>query len=130
MNSQVKVAVRSRRRWAWPVVGFILAVSLGVIAYMLAPAAIQFVRSTLRGFDTSGMAPTTLRWIFTAILFVIFITLAGLIVAVAAPKPRDTVKYSDLVKEREAMQAERKRKKLQARRLAQQMREENRKRQR
>ncbi|MGQ9907449.1 MAG: hypothetical protein ACUVS2_01310 [Candidatus Flexifilum sp.] len=130
MSSQVKVAGRARRRWAWPVVGFILAVSLGVIAYMLAPTVIQLLRTNLRGFDTSGMAPTTLRWIFTAILFVIFITLAGLIVAVAAPKPRDTVKYSDLVKEREAMQAERKRKKIQARRLAQQMREENRKRQR
>lgn len=130
MSSQIKVATRGRRRWAWPVVGFILAVSLGVIAYMLAPAAIQLVRTSLRGFDTSGMAPTTLRWIFTAILFVIFLTLAALIVAVAAPKPRNTVKYSDLVKEREAMQAERRRKKIQARKLAQQMREENRKRQR
>lgn len=130
MSSQVTIARRSRRRWAWPVVGFILAVSLGVIAYALAPSVIQLVRSSLRGFDTSGLAPTTLRWIFTAILFVIFLTIAGLIVAVAAPKPRDTVKYGDLVKEREAMVAEKKRKKLHARRLAQQMREDSRNRQR
>jgi len=130
MSSQVKLATRARRRWAWPVVGFILAVSLGVLAYVLAPMVIQFLRSSLRGFDTSGLASTTLRWIFTAILFVIFVTLAGLIVAVAAPKPRGTVKYGDLVKEREAMKIEKKRKKTQARKLAQQMREDARKRQR
>jgi hypothetical protein len=55
---------------------------------------------------------------------VIFVSLAGLTIAVFAPKKPLNIKYSDLAKEREAINAEKKREQLRQRRLAQKMRED------
>lgn len=122
--SQVKVEVKRAKRASWPVIGFILAVSFAILSYVLAPAAIDFVDNTLPQFSRAGMTPLQLRLAFALILFVIFISFAGLIITIAAPRKAINVKYSDLAKERDAINLEKKREQQRQRRLAQKMRED------
>ncbi|MBK8032589.1 MAG: hypothetical protein IPK17_24535 [Chloroflexi bacterium] len=68
MSSQVKIQDKKRGRRSWPVMGFLLIVAFTVIAYLIAPGVIDWLRDNLRGFRTTGMNQTTLRWVFTAII--------------------------------------------------------------
>lgn len=127
--SQVRMSQNKRSRWAWPVIGLVLAVALGVIAYTLAPDTIRLLRRIDSRFITAGIPPAQLRWIFTAILFVIFLTITGFLVAIAVPRPKNFVKEADLASERKSMQDEKKRRKLLARKMASKMRDETKSRQ-
>lgn len=122
--SQVKIEEKKAKRASWPVIGFILAVSFAFLSYMVAPAVIDFVDNTLPQFSRSGMTPLQLRLAFALGLFVMFMSFAGLIIAVFAPKRPLNIKYSDLAKERDAMLTEKKREQIRQRRLAQKMRED------
>jgi len=129
MSSEIRIKKTTRKRWAWPVVGFVLLVSLSTLAYMIAPATIVFIRDVAPQFNPAGMPPPQLRLFVAVMLFGIMVTIVAFIVAVLAPKRKDTVKYADLEKERQAMYDEKKRRKLNARKLAHKMREDSRKRQ-
>lgn len=123
--SQVRMAETKRsRRALWPVVGLLLIISMGVLAYFLAPVTIAFLEANLPNFTARGMRPEHLQLVVTAILFVVFVGLVGVIIAIFAPKRAMNIKYSDLAKEREEIVAQQRRKKVEARVLAQKMRED------
>lgn len=110
--TQVKQAERKAKRSWWPLIGFLLVVSLGIISYFLAPTVIDVTLRLLPRLSLRGVSPEVARWIFTALTFGILIILVGLLVALFAPRKRTLVKETDLVKEREAMLRERERTKL------------------
>jgi type III secretory pathway component EscU len=117
--SQVRIADNKKKaNPLWPVIGFLLALALGVIAYFLAPSVRDFVftrfPNSISAFGTT--TPENVQWIFTGAVFLLLLCLSGLVVAIAAPKNPVQVKDKDLVKQQKAMRAERTMKKK--RRLA------------
>lgn len=98
----------------WPLLGLLLAVSLGIVAYVAAPGTITMLDNALPNFPPAGVDPNTLRLIITAILFVVLILIAGLIVAVSMPKQKDRIIVSEktLMKERQDMVLEKKARKV------------------
>jgi hypothetical protein len=107
--TQVKQAERKLKRSWWPLIGFLLVVSLGVISYFLAPNVIDLTLRALPRLSLRGISPEVTRWIFTALTFGILVILVGLFVALFAPRKRTLVNETDLVKEREEMLREQQR---------------------
>ena len=91
---------KPRRNAYWPVLGLLLALAAGVLAFLAAPAVNQALDSSLPNYPT----PTpTLNWMVTAVLFIVFVLIGGLVVAVATPKKKAQVTDVMLTKEREKM---------------------------
>jgi hypothetical protein len=86
----------------WPVIGFVLAVSLIALAYALAPSTLLFLKKNLKNFP-----PITdqLKLFMTFILFLIFLAVTGFAVAIAMPKKKSAVSEKDMVNERKDMVA-------------------------
>jgi len=103
MSSQVRIAEKKSNRRFWPLMGFVLIVALTVIAYIVAPDVITWMRSTFRQFRPEGMTSDQLRLVFTAIVFVVLALIAALIIAIAAPKKPINVDEGKLMKERSEM---------------------------
>lgn len=124
MTSQVRIAEKRHRRRLWPLLGAVLAVTLAAIAYLVAPEVIRITKEVLPRFSTAGMSQQTVRILFSAIIFVVFLGISVVIVALFAPKKALNVKDSDLVKQREAMQRERKMDRVRQRKLNRAYREQ------
>lgn len=105
--TQVVQAEKKRSRSWWPLIGFLLIVSLLIISYALAPSVIVEVQRGLPRLNMRSIAPEVQRWIFTGVIFGVLLLLAGLIVALFAPRKRTLVKETDLIKEREQMLVQR-----------------------
>ncbi len=123
--SQIKVVVEGNSRRRWAAIGFLLIVSLTVIAWFVSPDVIKWVKSTFRQFNTSSITPLQLQLAFTAIVFVLLALVAGLIVTLFAPKKALNVKDKDLVKERETGEKYRQAQRKRQRRINREMREFN-----
>jgi uncharacterized membrane protein YhaH (DUF805 family) len=96
---------QSKTRAFWPVIGFVLAVSLGVIAYVLGEPVMQWMKTSriVPGFPSPDVPMDTWYWIARGVLFVVMLMFASLIVAAARPKQKSEVRETDLKKEREKM---------------------------
>jgi cbb3-type cytochrome oxidase subunit 3 len=105
--TQVRQAERKVRRSWWPLIGFLLIVSLAIIAYAVAPAVLDFTKDALPRLSLRGIAPDMQRLIFAAITFLILVLIAGMIVAVFAPRKRTLVKETDVIKLRDDMLSQR-----------------------
>jgi hypothetical protein len=101
--TQVVQAEKKRKRSWWPLIGFLLIVSLLVISYALAPDVIREVQRALPRLNMRSIAPEMQRLIFTGVIFGVLLLAAGLIVAMFAPRKRTLVKENDIIKEREQM---------------------------
>jgi hypothetical protein len=101
--TQVVQAEKKRKRSWWPLIGFLLIVSLLVISYALAPDVIREVQRGLPRLNMRSIAPEVQRLIFTGVIFGVLLLIAGLIVAMFAPRKRTLVKETDIIKEREQM---------------------------
>jgi hypothetical protein len=101
--TQVVQAEKKRKRSWWPLIGFLLIVSLLVISYALAPDVIREVQRGLPRLNMRSIAPEMQRLIFTGVIFGVLLLAAGLIVAMFAPRKRTLVKENDIIKEREQM---------------------------
>jgi hypothetical protein len=101
--TQVVQAEKKRKRSWWPLIGFLLIVSLLVISYALAPDVIREVQRGLPRLNMRSIAPEMQRLIFTGVIFGVLLLIAGLIVAMFAPRKRTLVKETDIIKEREQM---------------------------
>ncbi len=123
--SQIKFAVEENSRRRWAAIGFLLIVSLTVIAWFVSPDVIKWVKSTFRQFQTGSLTPIQLQLAFTAIVFVLLALLAGLIVTLFAPKKALDVKDKDLVKERDAGDKYRHAQRKRQRRINRELREFN-----
>lgn len=97
--SQVTIAKKKQNRGLYPLIGLVLIIAMGVIAYFLAPSVIDFLKTRSAAFGR-GIPADRLLLFVTIGLTLIFSTIASLIVAVARPKKLIDVKESDLMKER------------------------------
>ncbi|MDX2138096.1 MAG: hypothetical protein SF123_08365 [Chloroflexota bacterium] len=121
--SQVKVSERRQSRAAWGVMGFFLAVALGVASWFLAPVLTDALPRNLQNLLEQRFPEPAGQIIVAAAIFVILLSVVGVIVAIFAPKPRATVNDSDMLKDRQAMQRDR----IARERLARNIAVENRK---
>jgi len=87
----------------WPVLGFIMLVMLGIVAYILAPEAIKIAHRMFPSFTGRELPDWQMKAGFTFIVFVVFLAIAGAILAVFAPKRALNVREGDLAKERKEM---------------------------
>ncbi|HYO87119.1 MAG TPA: hypothetical protein VER79_00645 [Candidatus Limnocylindrales bacterium] len=106
MTQVVQYQKKRKRSW-WPLIGFLLIVSLLAISYVIAPDVQREIQRALPRLNTRSIAPDVLRWIFTGVIFGILVLIAGLIVAMFAPRRRTLVKEADILKEREEMLVQR-----------------------
>ncbi|MBZ0278575.1 MAG: hypothetical protein K8I60_20675 [Anaerolineae bacterium] len=89
----------SSNKVLWPVIGFILAGALGIIAYILAPVVISNV-SALR---IGGLSDNELRLAVAGVIFLLLGAVVVLIIAAAVPRdrnPMDKITEKDLQEQR------------------------------
>ncbi len=104
MSSQVTVVTKKRSRALWAAFGFLLIVALLIIAWILAPGLVTFLKGSFRGFRTAvgTMPPLHLQIAFTLIIFVVLALLSAIVVTIASPRRALQFKDKDLQKERVA----------------------------
>lgn len=122
--SQVKQAEKKgKNRAFWPLIGFGLAVSVGILSWFLKdPVYTWLARSPLiPGFPPAGIDPFQMRLLVAAALFTIMLGFAGLIIALAVPKSPSRVREKDLVKERKMVVKQKELKKARQREINRQM---------
>lgn len=91
-----------RKRSAYrPLVGFLLAVGVGVAAWIAAPTVISWLASVLPVFRGNELPLSTMRPIFTALIVMITLVLFALIAALIAPKDKDVEAASAATLERD-----------------------------
>ena len=100
MTSQVKQAEKKKNKAFWPLIGFVLAVALGILAYFLREPVYDWLSDVVRGFPPPGVAPATMKLIVAGALFLVMGGFVALIISLAVPKDPRRVKNTDLVKER------------------------------
>ncbi len=100
--SQARIAEKKTRRALWPVMGLILAVALGAIAWFSKEAVIGILPATVR-IQLDRLPGIQGELAVAAFIFVIMLGIVAIIVAVAAPKRRINVKEKDMFKERDKM---------------------------
>lgn len=109
-RAERKAKIKQRNAILRPILGFIMIVVLGVIAYALGPTVTTILPASLR--RSGNLTPDQLQWIITGLLFLVLVAIMALIFAivlsaVAPPKAgKDSVKDSDLVKRKTDMKAE------------------------
>ncbi|NWG17027.1 MAG: hypothetical protein HXY41_10360 [Chloroflexi bacterium] len=114
-----------KNRAFWPLIGFILALSLGVLSWALGPIVIDWMDASniVRGFPSPEVPRTTWNWIATGVMFVILLMFSSLVVALFRPKQAMDVREKDLAKEREQLRRNIKAKKELQRRINKQMKD-------
>ncbi|MFN8378556.1 MAG: hypothetical protein U0452_07780 [Anaerolineae bacterium] len=122
--TQVRMQEKKVKRSWWPLIGFMLIVSIAVISYAAAPSVIDVTRQALPRLNLRGLAPETQRVLFAALTFLILVIFAGMIVAVFAPRRRTLIKETDVVKERDIMLRQRERDKKKQREVNLEIRKE------
>jgi hypothetical protein len=101
---------KPKSKGLWPVYGLLMAVALGIISYFIAPTVQRMVIQITRGgFTGQELPPDQMRLFFTGLVFLVLGSIAALIVAMARPKPKRKVMDADLVKQKDAMRLEEKR---------------------
>lgn len=122
--TQIRMQERKVKRSWWPLIGFLLIVSIAVISYAVAPDVIGLTRQALPRLNLRGIAPETQRLVFAAITFLILVIITGMIVAAFAPRRRTLVKETDIIKDRDVMMRERERDKKKQREVNLEIRRE------
>lgn len=111
----------------WPVIGFVLALALGAISWVLAPHVYRLIRERLPQFSIGSLTEEQVTAVVGVFVFVILVALASVIVAAFAPRKgqRDT-RDAALRKEKEAMLREERARKERRRKAESDMRRHNR----
>jgi hypothetical protein len=109
-----KPAKKSRTQAFWPVLGLMLIIACGAIAYFVGPEVVKWLDSSnvIRGFPPAGVPRANLDWILRGIVFVVLALLASLMVAAAVPKKKSAVTEKQLVKQRTEMVNDKKARKM------------------
>ncbi len=98
----------------WPVVGLLLALSAGTLAYIFTDPTIAVLRSSLRNFPTPN---STIRLIVGVILFALLAMIFSLAVAVAIPRKKSAVTEVQVTKNRKIMVNEKAARKIKQREI-------------
>lgn len=124
-QSQVVVSEQKRGRRAFPAVGFILIVAMGVIVWVVTPPLTEYLdRTVLTNYRIPRSDLPTVQIGIGLVLFFLLSTIVALIVSALAPKPAASVKETDLVKERDEMQKKRKAERIRQRKINREFREQ------
>src|ERR1051325_3736733 len=83
----------------WPIMGFLLALSAGALAFVFTHPVIDALRKSLRVFPADPKVPI----IVGVILFALFAMIFSLIVAIAAPRKKSAVTEIQMAKDRKVM---------------------------
>ena len=89
-----------RGRAFWPVLGFLLALSSGVLAFIFTDPVIAQLRKSLRNFPATT---PMIRLIVGVILFALIAMIFSLIVAFAVPRKKSAVTEINIAKDRKVM---------------------------
>ena len=98
----------------WPVVGFLLALSAGMLAFVFTDPTIAMLRSSLRNFPTPN---ATIRLIVGIIIFALLAMIFSLIVAVTIPRKKSAVTEVQVAKNRKIMVNEKAARKIKQREI-------------
>ncbi|MDX2160105.1 MAG: hypothetical protein SF162_02150 [bacterium] len=98
--SQVKVQEYRKRKGLRPLIGVMMAIAVGIIAWFLAPGLLAWMKAQNSAFGRGVDDNVMLAGVGIAI-FLVLISLASVVFAAAAPKPKTSVKETDLMKERQ-----------------------------
>lgn len=100
-----------------PLIGFLLAVGVGVVAWIIAPTVIAWLASILPGFRGNELPLATLRPIFTALIVMITLVLFALIMALLTPKDKaaEVASAATLERDRETLHRRQKAERAEAR---------------
>lgn len=96
-------ASERRRSALTPIIGFLLAIILGGVAWLVAPDLIRWLARTLPNFAGNELPLSTTRPIFTALIVLLTLIAVGLFAALVAPRDRQRTSAAQLEQEREAL---------------------------
>jgi hypothetical protein len=98
---------------------------MGVIVFVVTPPLTEYLdRTVLSGYRIPRSDLPTVQLGVGLILFFLFSTVIALVVSALAPKRGTNVKETDLVKERDAMQKQRKAERMRQRKINREFREQ------
>ena len=106
----------------WPVIGFIMIVMLGAIAYIVAPMLQEATRDLFPQFRTRGVNPGMVRLGFTVVIFVVLAMISAAIVAMMQPKSKLKINDKDLMKIRQGVLQQKEDEKKRMRKVNREMR--------
>jgi uncharacterized BrkB/YihY/UPF0761 family membrane protein len=98
-----------------PVIGLIIALVLGIIAWLIAPSVIHALAVAIPNFAGNELPLTTTRAAFTAIIVVLALIIFGLVAALTTKKDDQSANEAKLEKERDAMRRRQKAQRAQQR---------------
>jgi uncharacterized membrane protein HdeD (DUF308 family) len=125
MGQNFSQVEKKAKRGLRPFFGLLMAIALGVIAYVLAPVLFNFVDSRSPNFSIGNLSKDQVLLLFAAIIFFVLLGIFTLILGLTVPKKKSEVLDAALVKERKAMEAERRAKKKRQLEIARKLREQN-----
>jgi hypothetical protein len=124
-HSQVVISEEKRGRRAFPAIGFILIVAMGAIVWVVTPPLTEYLdRTLLTGYRIPRTDLPTVQIGIGLVLFFLLSTVVALVVSALAPKRAASVKETDLVKERDEMQRQRKAERIRQRKINREFREQ------
>ena len=103
MSSQIKQAERKKNRAFWPVIGFILAVAIGIFAWFIAPEVSAFLLRKLPQLGTAGTVQSIRPFVAVGIFLItggITVLIVAAMVSANTPKDPTKVKEKELIKQR------------------------------
>ncbi|GIL08876.1 MAG: hypothetical protein BroJett033_3870 [Chloroflexota bacterium] len=83
---EYRIKAKPKRRGMWPVIGLVLALALGVIAWVVAPAVYAFIRQRLPAFSIGAFTEQQMTIFVAVLVFALLVALASVIVAAFAPR--------------------------------------------
>ena len=92
-----------KRRAYRPLIGFVLAVVVGVIAWVIAPSVIGWLANVLPVFQGNELPLATTRPIFTVLIVLLTLILFALVAALTAPKDQKATSAAGLERDRDAL---------------------------
>jgi hypothetical protein len=125
MGQNYRQAEKKSRRGLWPVYGLLMAIALGAIAYVTAPLLFNFVDSRSPNFSIGNLSKDQVLLLFAGIIFFVLLGIATLVLGLTVPKKKSEVLDATLVKERKAMDAEKRARKKRQMEIARKLREQN-----
>lgn len=124
---QYRVKTERKKRGMWPLIGLILALALGAISWIAAPAVYAFLRQRLPQLNSGAFSEQQMTLFVAILVFALLAALAALIVAAFAPrKGKHDTRDAALRKEKNAMLREEQERKKRKREVAADTRQYNR----
>jgi hypothetical protein len=117
------VVYKKQSRAGWAGMGLALGLSMAAFAFVFTPYVTDMIDRAVPRLRLRGSLQDQAQLVVGIVLWLLLITLCGVIVAAFAPKKMLNVKETDLTKERSAMVVQRRFERNRQRKINRQMRE-------